>query len=320
MSDKFFPEVKADADNQFNLLKPLKPCAQDSVSGKYIVADDLYRTSEYSLKGKLAIEAYKQIVTCCKNVVTNVYSLCFYLKSFFENHTYVQTFSLSTGWKPKECCCLSDLEFFELLEKVGISKSTFYRYKDVGEYVDITKGCLRSELSGYSFSLVCEMISVARLFFNAYHYSRFDELGVLSLTDIIPATTTIDEINKYKKIMALRLKYKQPFEFSSSSDSLYQKIKTDTPLPDVLKIWSEWEQQQANKQLEDTMSGKSDSSEPTSEVDETINSLREEIQKLRLGYVPELGMCEGCKYKGVNLNKCRSCRRYKDMKDLYEGV
>lgn len=315
MSDNFFPEVKAEADNQFNWLKPSKPCAWDPVSGKYIVADDLNRTSEYSLKGKLAIEAYKQIVTCCKNVATNVYSLCFYLKSFFENHSYIQTFSLSTGLKPKECCCLSDNEFFGLLEKVGISKSTFYRYRDVGEYVDITKGCLISELSGYSFSLVCEMISVDRLLFHYYHSD-----GILKLIKIIPSTTTIEQITKYKKIMALRVKYKQPFEFSSSPDSLYQKIKTDTPLPDVLKIWSEWEQQQANKQLEDMMSGKSDSSEPTSETDETINSLRAEINKLRLGYVPELGMCEGCRFKGINLNKCRSCRRYKDMKDLYEGV
>lgn len=315
MADEFFPEVKADADNQFNWLKPSKPCTWDPASGKYVVFNDLNRISEYSLKGKRGIEAYKQIVTCCKNVATNVYSLCFYLNSFFENHSYIQTFSLSTGLKPKECCCLSDNEFFGLLEKVGISKSTFYRYRDVGEYVDITKGCLRSELSGYSFSLVCEMISLARLSFHYYHSD-----GILKLTKIIPATTTIDQITKYKKIMALRLKYKQPFEFSSSPDSLYQKINTDTPLPDVLKIWSEWEQQQANKQLEDTMSGKTVTNDPTPEFDETIKSLREEIDKLKLGYVPELGMCEGCKYKGVNLNKCRSCRRYKDMKDLYEGV
>ena len=316
MVNNLILEVSPKVEDQFNWLRPRKPFTYDRDSGKYVLYNNVDAISEYSVKGNKAIEAYKQIISCCKNVSSNVYSLCYYLKRFFENFGYIQSSILPEhNDKPRESYPLRDDEFFRLLEEVGISKSTFYRYKDVGEYVDINNGCLISDLSGYSFSLVCEMISLDRIIYDYYHSD-----GILRLIKIIPSSTTIEQITKYKKIISLRIKCKPPFNWSSDPDSMYQKIKTGIPLPDVLKIWQEWEQGQANKQLEDTMSGKADNLDPTPEFDETIKSLREEIDKLKLGYVPELGMCEGCKFKGINLNKCRSCRRYKDMKDLYEGV
>lgn len=316
MANDLILEVSPNVDAEFNWLKVCKPHIYDFKIGGFIVNEDVKAISEYSVKGHIAIDAYRQIVSCCKGVASNVYRLCYYLKQFFDNRFCIQSMRLRPASNlPKETYPLQEDEFFLLLEKVGISKSTFYRYKDVGEYVDINNGCLISELSGYSFSLVCEMISLERLIF-----SYMGPGGVLRLKKIIPSSTTVDQIAKYKKIMTLRVKSKPPFDYSSDPDSMYQKIKTDTPLPDVLKIWQEWEQSHANKQLEETMSGRADNPDPTPEFDETIKSLREEIDKLKLGYVPELGMCEGCKYKGTNLNKCRSCRRYKDMKDLYEGV
>ena len=55
---------------------------------------------------------------------------------------------------------LSQTDFESFIEKLGVSKSTAYRYRDLGELVDIERKRFIPELEGYSFSLINEMITM----------------------------------------------------------------------------------------------------------------------------------------------------------------
>ena len=314
MADNLFLEVNGDELDKFVAsLRPAKPVKFDYDKRKYVYSDDVNDISTYDVCGRTSIEALKNVISAGRDITANFYSLCFYLQSLRMGYKYIANPDRDWGNGLVEGYELCDFE--SLMERLGLSKSTFYRYCDLGRFVDVKNNSFIPELHGYSVSLVNEMITIARM-----RSSWFGKENFINLTKVIPATTTVEQIKQYKKIFALREKCKPPFAYSSDKNSMYQRIQYDTKLVDVLNIWKEWEEGEANKQLEETMSGKTVTNDPTPEFDETIKSLREEIDKLKLGYVPELGMCEGCKYKGTNLNKCRSCRRYKDMKDLYEGV
>lgn len=316
MSENFFENnlavaVQSDIDQYLDGLKPKKALAWDYALHKYVEVSDFDVKDDIEGKGLLAINAFKHIVGCVRGMVGNLYELCYYLKEAYENYSYIEGSIQADG--SDLFFGMSEASFFEFIQRIGISKSTAYRYRDIGVVVDINSKCFKSDFDGYSFSLVGEICSICR---SRNHFVEYWDM--VELTKIIPSTTTIDEITKYKKIMYLRKCCHKPFEWSLDKDSLYCKVDEHTPLPDVLKIYGEWEQENAKKQLEDTMSGTKASSDQTPEYDETINSLRQEIKRLQLGYVPSLGMCEGCVYKGVNLNKCRCCRRNKDMKDLFQ--
>lgn len=313
MADNLFLEIKDDELDKFVAsLKPAKPFFYDNLKHKYFYLDDVSEISRYEILGTTSIEALKNVISSGRNITGNFYSLCYYLNDLCMFYRYIADFSdtsidgLITGFTQRS--------FENLMERLGISKSSLYRYRDLGKLVDIKTNSFIPDLKSYSISLVNEMITIVR----ERHFS-FEVKFIIELTKVIPATTTIEQIKQYKKIMTLRKKCKLPFAYSSDENSMYQKVQYDTKLEDVLRIWKEWEEGQANKQLEETMSGKAATNDPTPEFDETIRSLREEIRTLRLGYVPELGMCEGCKFKGVNLNKCRCCKRNKDMKDLFEA-
>ena len=302
MSDNLFLEVKDNVESYLTCLKPLDYYSSYA------------RSEHYKEHAEEAINSYVKLIEIARSTMNNLYDICYYLNSFSVNSFYLRTRKLVYDSAHTRMC---DDEVVNFVEMLGISQSSFYRYRDIGKFVDIDNHRLISELEDYNVSQLCEILTYVRAFHGRYCDLKNEVLKALK---VIPSTSTIIEIQTFRNVMQLRHKSKTPFEWSSDPDSMYQKVRTDTPLPDVLKIWQEWEQGQANKQLEETMSGKTVTNDPTPEFDETIKSLREEIDNLKLGYVPELGMCEGCKYKGVNLNKCRSCRRYKDMKDLYEGV
>lgn len=297
-------------DEYVNSLTPSKCMTWSYSQNEFVEISDPFKREEHECKALLAIDAFKHIVGCVKGMVGNLYELCYYLNIAFDHYKYIACQYRESKYSDFG---MSENNFTDFISRLGLSKSTAYRYRDIGAVVDINTKQFKVGFEGYSFTLMGELISICR---QRHVDVSYDKL--LKLSEIIPATTTIDEITKYKKIMALRDSCKPPFKFSYNQDSMYKMITWDTPLCDVLKIYSDWEQKNAVKQLEETMSGKKTSSDPTPEYDETINSLRQEIKKLQLGYVPSLGMCEGCVYKGVNLNKCRCCRRNKDMKDLFQ--
>lgn len=312
MAENLFLEVKDDELDKFVAsLKPARPVKFDSNKQKYVYSDDVNEISAYEEYGKTSIEAFKNVVSSGRNITANFFTLCFYLCSLKIGYKYIANPDRDWGRGLVEGYELCDFE--SLMERLGISKSTFYRYCDLGRFVDVKNNSFISELSGYSVSLVNEMLTIARM--RSTYFAKDD---FIKLTKVIPATTTVEQIKQYKKIMALREKCKPPFAYSTDENSMYQKIKYDTKLVVVLTLYKEWEESEANKQLEKTM-GKPVSDDPTPEFEETISELRKEIRMLRLGYVPELGMCEGCKFRGVNLNKCRCCKRNKDMKDLFEA-
>lgn len=303
MAEAFFPEIKSNIDDSLVWLKPKK-----------FDDDDYAITHNFKERAEEAIVAYGKLIEIVRNTVSNIFDICYYLNSFSTNSWYLRTMKLD--YADSEHTTMKDDEVISFVEKLGISKSSFYRYRDIGNFVDIKNHRLISELEGYSISQLTEILTYVR----SQHGQYCDlKREVLKATKVILSSATVAEIQTYRSVMQLRHKNKSPFEWSSDPNSMYQKVNYDTKLEDVLKIWKEWEESQANKQLEETMSGKTATNDPTPEFDETIRSLREEIQTLRLGYVPELGMCEGCKFKGVNLNKCRCCKRNKDMKDLFEA-
>lgn len=303
MAEAFFLEIKSNIDDNLVWLKPKK-----------FDDDDYAMTHNFKERAEEAIVAYGKLVEIVRNTVSNIFDICYYLNSFSTNSWYLRTMKLD--YADSEHTTMKEDEVISFVEKLGISKSSFYRYRDIGKFVDVENHRLISELDGYSISQLTEILTYVR----SQHGQYCDlKREVLKATKVILSSATVSEIQTYRSVMQLRHKNKSPFEWSSDPNSMYQKVKYDTKLEDVLKIWKEWEEGQANKQLEETMSGKTATNDPTPEFDEIIRSLREEIQTLRLGYVPELGMCEGCKFKGVNLNKCRCCKRNKDMKDLFEA-
>ncbi len=298
-------------DEYVNSLTPSKCMTWDYTKSEFVEISDPFKREEHEGKALLAIDAFKHIVGCVKGMVGNLYELCYYLNIAYDHYKYIAGEYRDSDLHDYG---MSESNFTDFIARLGLSKSTAYRYRDIGIAVDINTKQFKAGFEGYSFTLMSELVSLCRSRYCAVNYDY-----LIRLTEIVPATTTIEEITKYKKIMNLRAKCEEPFSLYSGEDcSLTDKIFKSTPLPDVLKIYGEWEQENAKKQLEDTMSEKKTSSDPTPEYDETINSLRQEIKKLQLGYVPSLGMCEGCVYKGVNLNKCRCCRRNKDMKDLFQ--
>ncbi len=300
MADNLFLEVQDNVEDELVWLKPINN-------------DSIFAFFEHSEEhAEKAVTAYSKLIELSRSTMNNLYDICYYLNSFSVNSIYLRTQMLV---RDREHTRMGDDEVVELVAKLGISQSSFYRYRDIGMFVDIDNHRLIPKLEGYNISQLCEIITYVRTI-----YGRDGDLknGVLNTLEIIPSTSTIIQIQTFRNVMQLRNKNKTPFEWSSDPNSMYQKIQYDTKLEDVLKLWQEWEEGQANKQLEETMSGKSATNDPTPEFDETIRSLREEIRTLRLGYVAELGMCDGCKFNGVNLNKCRSCRRYRNMRDLYE--
>ena len=298
-------------DEYVNSLTPSKCMTWSYSQNEFVEISDPFKREEHEGKALLAIDAFKHIVGCVKGMVGNLYELCYYLNIAFDHYKYIASQYRESKYSDFG---MSENNFTDFINRLGLSKSTAYRYRDIGIAVDINTKQFKVGFEGYSFTLMSELVALCR---NRHCAVDYDYL--IRLTKIVPATTTIEEISKYKKIMDLRAKYKEPFSLYMDKDgSLTNKISDCTPLPDVLKFYGEWEQGNAKKQLEDIMSGKGTSSDPTPEYDESINSLRQEIKKLQLGYVPSLGMCEGCVYKGVNLNKCRCCRRNKDMKDLFQ--
>ena len=314
--ENFALEVRSEIDEYVNGLRPGLDLTYDYGTSQYIETPNSDLRLRHYEKGKLAIDAMKHIVSSVRGVAGNIFELCYYLNVAFLNYRYIEGSITLPGSQFKGGLSQTDFESF--IEKLGVSKSTAYRYRELGELVDIERKRFIPELEGYSFSLINEMITIIR----SRRYSSSMRNDIVSLTQIIPAGTTIERITKYKKILELKRKHKEPFSYYSNEDgSLRNKIFDTTPLDEALEIYEEWERGKAKDDLEEVMSGKGKGSESENKPlvrDERIEELEREISALKLCYVPELGMCDGCKYKGVNLNKCRCCKRNKDMKDLYE--
>ncbi|MCM1441014.1 MAG: hypothetical protein NC131_17700 [Roseburia sp.] len=205
-----------------------------------------------------------------------------------------------------------DMSFKYIVTAMGFSYSTAYAYSSIGRNFCESDGKIKEAYKDYSISALIEFMVFKNLWYLCSEPYK-----------VVPVTATVEEIRQYKKIMKLKGNGNEPFSVISGKDNtLYFKIKETTPLPEVLKLYSEWEQKQAVKQLEAQMSAKVETVESPAPKDNTTEDIikfyQKQINELERTQVKELGNCDGCRHKETNLNKCRCCRRYKNLKDLFE--
>lgn len=208
--------------------------------------------------------------------------------------------------------------FKMIISKLGVSESTAYRYKDLANFVDEETEDFYKEFKGYSLSLLSEIWTFAA---KKWLTSKKD---LIKLSKLIPASTSVDEMRLYRKARE---------ELNTWGESLFKNYTyaqrdelEKKPLPKVLEVYNDLVQKREAKKLEATMSGvqtvaKEDKSAKVLPVLDEITVKKEEYQKITAlaKRAENIGKCDGCKHNGTNLNKCRCCRRYESLKDLFEN-
>jgi len=290
-------------------IKPFKPWSfKDGVK--------VYDEEKFE-ENKENAEALVYHVEQCYSVGTlirrDIFDLCYQLSTIYKLCGSIEVLGNENdsagGYTDKRC------SFNYIVSVMGLSRTSAYLYKDIGALFIDNYGKISDKFKNYSFSLLAEMVSLRNCF-----YINFSHI-----TGIIPPDSTIEDVRKYKKIMFLYGNGREPFEVFCA-DSLRDKITDSTTLKEVLQIYNEWEQSKAIKDLEEKLSGSSvtvtDTPPRDSTVDDVVNFYKKRISDLEyqvnITCVPDLGNCDGCRYKDNNLNKCRCCRRYTKLKDLYE--
>ena len=280
--------------------------------------DTLERNKNKCAEFKAAI---REAFNFADSINRNIPKFCLALSDIFFNGVYVsdsnaELITLYSGIQVKPA--LNTSIFPKVLEVLGISITTGYRYKEMAVFVDPDTKDYYPCFKGYSFSLLEEMHSVIK------SRNLYCTYGLLKdLCFIVPANTSIEDIRLYRK------SWKDcDYGLGVYSGLKYEvrvKLKKLT-LPEFLKDYQQRLQSAEAKKLEETMSGatavaKNDKSVKVLPAPDEVLIKKSEYENLRqtvekFNYV---GNCNGCKYHEVNLNKCRCCRRYANLKDLYEG-
>ena len=248
---------------------------------------------------------------------------CLALSRIYNNLHYVEDSSAAEvigmgglRYKPSLSYWGSDKAFSGLVGKLGLSSTSAYRYKDLAHFVDEKTEEYYTEFQGYSISLLSEIWAYAVESYNSY----LDNLK--KLVKIIPANTTIEDMRLFRKVMKLLEGYKGVFKNYKYEDK--EKLQKKT-VSAVLKVYNELVQKEETKKLEATMSGVTEVAEEDKSVKvlpatDEITIKKEEYQKINslAQKAVNIGNCTGCKHNGTNLNKCRCCRRYESLKDLFE--
>lgn len=308
-------------------LKPATRTIYDREAGKTVI-DKSSKTLECVNAGlELVKQSLREIYSFGETVSRGTPKFCLALKRIYDHlgcveDSSAQYISCYGGlvYKPSFAVHYAneDSGFTKLICKLGISSSAAYRYKDLGRFVNEKTGDFYKEFEGYSISLLSEIWSFA----SGSYLTTVSDLK--KLAKVIPAATTIEEMRAYRKA------YK---ELSAWGESLFkdysynqrQELK-EKPLSELLKIYNELVQKREAKKLEATMSGvqnvvKEDKSVKVLPAADEISVKKEEYQKITelAKRAESIGKCDGCKHKETNLNKCRCCRRYESLKDLFEN-
>ena len=309
-------------------LRPATKTIYDREAGKTVI-DKSTKTLEIINAGlELVKQSLREIYSFGETVSKGTPKFCLDLKRIYDNlgcvedssAQYISCYGSGLVYKPSLAINYAngDSGFTKLISKLGISSSAAYRYKDLAHFVDEKTCDFYKEFQGYSISLLTEIWSFAS---SVYLISVND---LKKFAKVIPAGTTIEEMRAYRKA------YK---ELSAWGEGLFkgytynqrQDLK-EKSLSDFLKIYNELVQKREAKKLEATMSGvqnvaKEDKSVKTLPADDEITVKKEHYQKLSAlaEKSMKIGLCAGCKHSGTNLNKCRCCRRYENLKDLFEN-
>lgn len=299
-------------------LKPSSPIKWDYYKCTYVVDD----SEDCVLKYKNGFENFKsslrEIYDFSTAILRGTPRLCYAFYIVYNGLRYVIDSEEPTG-NPYSCTMSTHPEynFLKFATYFGISDTAAYNYKDLGLLVDPETLEFYPVFKGYSLSLLIEMLAYVKSV-----HSCSDNLikGYLEdLITVVPKDTTIQAMRYYRKIMALWRKLKDPFQY----DDVRCNIDTHTKVSDVIDYYDKLIQEQEQNKLKALTAKVESKDKPKAEElvgnDVLIKQLREQITELKKTTVPNLGNCDGCVYSCVNLNKCRCCRRYKDLKDLFKS-
>lgn len=302
-------------------FKPAMAVRWNQTKGHFEIDDSEKTLEEYKNGCEVFKDSLRQIYSFGESIAKGTPKFCLALYNVYWNSRYVENPKDESTLRYVGCVAVKDSMFSvscfkDLVGQLGISESAAYRYKDLAHFVDPETGDYYSKFKGYSLSLLSEIL--------AYCYEVGDASlsSLKKVTKIIPSDTTIDDIRLFRKIMKAWRRWSEPFGLNED----HQKIVSDTTLKEVLKIYEELMQKAEAEKLELTMSGvqmvaKEDKSVKVLPAADEMIVKRSEYQKIKdlAQRAEKIGVCEGCKHSGTNLNKCRCCRRYEKLKDLFEN-
>lgn len=270
--------------------------------------------------------AIRDIYTFGEGIYRGTPKFCLALKRIWDDLDYIEDSSeiprLRYGLTLMPSLCNKGVNegFARIIEKLGISSTSAYRYKDLSIFVDPETADFYSEFQGYSISLLSEMYSCAC----GVYASSLPTLK--DLAKLVPSDTTIENMRLYGKVLKMLRGYSRDLSVFANWKYSERYELSKKPLPEVLKVYNELVQKVETKKLEATMSGveqtaKNDKSAKVLPGADEMIVKREEYRKINelAERASKIGACDGCKYKETNLNKCRCCRRYESLKDLFEA-
>ncbi len=309
-------------------FKPVRKLKWVNLNGKYdYVIDNTAETQDEIKVGfDRFISAVRDVYTFGESIYKGTPKFCLSLQRIYSGLSYVEdcdnpgcSYNKALGVKP----AMSDYShigenFKSIVGRLGVSETAAYRYKDLANFVDPKTEDFYSEFKGYSISLLSEIWTLA----SALYSTSISDLK--KMAKLITATTTIDDIRLYRKARKELNCWGASLFKDYSYNQRYELEKK--PLSEVLKVYNDLVQKAEAKKLEETMSGvqkvaqKDKSVKVLPATDEMIVK-KAEYQKINdlAQKAVNIGVCDGCKFKDVNLNKCRCCRRYESLKDLFEA-
>lgn len=318
-------EIIQSEDKLEKFLSELVPAAQLTwdIANKAYAVDHSAPALEEAEKGCEAVKSsIREIYAFGQTLNKGAPKFCLALTNIWRNLKYIEDTDYDgeykynyLGIKPSMTYGKANESFARLVGRLGLSDTAAYAYRDLGYLVDKATGEFYPEFSGYSVSLLIEIIG-----YNHELRSWIDDYFIKQIAALVPCDTTVAQMRLYRKIMKLWRCWKAPFSDSSSRDYTLDK----KPISEVIDIYNELMQEAESRNKLINIVNKTEKSEPpkTDELvgnDILIKSLRKQVQELRETSVPDLGKCDGCIYKDTNLNKCRCCRRYSKLKDLFKS-
>ncbi|MGN0804992.1 MAG: hypothetical protein ACI4MS_06385 [Candidatus Coproplasma sp.] len=309
-------------------LKPAVPLEWNYDRRVYIRDNNPDKLACYSVGFSRYKSSLRYLYDYGSSVVAGIPKLCLALSDIYVGMKCVSCSDylvpdneLGSDLVPGTCFSIFDKfihdgnTFLKIVGQFGLSDTSAYNYKNLACIVERETGQFLPSFQGYSVSLLIEMQSYLNSIYNGVTSFYFKRLA-----NVVPKTTTVKDFREYRKIMQLWMKRKAPFNYSDEYGMIKEYV---TPLSQVLDIYDKLIQEQEQNKLKalTEQAESKDKPDPKELVanDVLIKQLREQITELKKTSVPNLGKCDGCVYSGVNLNKCRCCRRYKDLKDLFQS-
>lgn len=304
-------------------LKPVTPITWDKKIKDYTIDKNENVIAEINSGFENLKQSLRDIYSFGQTIRRGTPKFCLALNTVYRNLKYVEDTKATCdnsncysklGLKPSMDYGSQNESFAKLVGRLGLSDTAAYAYRDLGYLVDPATNEFYPKFIGYSVSLLIEMTAYVKK--RSSYVSRVD---LEELTEVIPCDTTVEKVRNYRKIMELWRSWKIPFEVSSN----HCQISGSTPIDKVIEIYDGFMQEAESTKLLKLVKSTENTTTPKPEElignDILIKSLRQQVEVLKAISVPNLGKCDGCIYKDNNLNKCRCCRRYSGMKDLFKS-